>query len=115
MITCTARVGKVFLNVEHRVLIEFQGPHWTLLVDHAGAEIVATRPGLHVHRIGLQGDIIDAWGHVRDAYELAPGECVLIRPDGYIGAILILGAERTRKLARYLGHMGVGQLEEDVK
>jgi 2-polyprenyl-6-methoxyphenol hydroxylase-like FAD-dependent oxidoreductase len=93
----------------------FQGSHWTLLVDHAGAETVSTRPGLHVHRIGPQGDVIDAWGHVRDAYELAPGECVLIRPDGYIGAILILGAERTRKLARYLGHMGVGQLEEEAK
>lgn len=93
----------------------FQGPHWTLLVDHAGAETIAPRPGLHVHRIGLQGDIIDAWGHVRDAYELAPGECVLIRPDGYIGAILLPGAERTRKLARYLGHLGVGHLEEEAK
>lgn len=93
----------------------FQGPHWTVLVDHAGAETVATRPGLHIHRIGVQGDIVDAWGHVRDAYELAPGECVLIRPDGYIGAILILGAERTAKLERYLGHMGMVRFEEASK
>lgn len=93
----------------------FQGPHWTLLVDHVGAETVATRPGLHVHRIGVHGDVIDSWGHVRDAYELAQGECMLIRPDGYIGAIVILGAERTRKLERYLGHMGMGKLEEETE
>ncbi|WP_323010694.1 FAD-dependent oxidoreductase [Paracoccus sp. (in: a-proteobacteria)] len=93
----------------------FQGPHWTLLVHGAGGETVAPRPGLHVHHIDPQGDVIDAWGHVHDAYELAPGECVLIRPDGYVGAFLILGADRTRKLARYLGHMGVGQLEEESK
>lgn len=93
----------------------FQGPHWTLLVDHAGSEIVATRPGMHVHRIGVQGDVVDAGGHVRDAYQLASGECVLIRPDGYVGAILILDAERTAKLERYLDHMGLVQLEGDPK
>lgn len=93
----------------------FQGPHWTLLVDHAEAESVAPRPGMHIHRIGVQGDINDAGGHVRDTYELAPGECVLIRPDGYVGASLILGAERTVKLERYLSHVGLFKLNGDPK
>jgi hypothetical protein len=93
----------------------FKGPHWTLLAHQAGGETVAARPGLHVHHIGPQGDIIDAWGHLHDAYELAPGECVLIRPDGYVGAILILGAGRTAKLERYLRHMGLVPLGEEPK
>ncbi|ESW82485.1 FAD-dependent oxidoreductase [Mesorhizobium sp. C280B] len=92
-----------------------QGPHWTLLVREAGRETVGPRQGLHVHYIGPQGDIIDAWGHLRDAYALAPGECVLIRPDGYVGAITILDADRTAKLEIYLGCMGVVQPEEESK
>lgn len=93
----------------------FRGTHWTLLVHEAGGETVEPRHGLHVHHLGPQGNLIDAWGHARDAYELAPGECVLIRPDGYVGAFLMLGAERTSKLERYLGHVGVGSLEEEKK
>ncbi|GAA4111119.1 FAD-dependent oxidoreductase [Aminobacter aganoensis] len=93
----------------------FRGTHWTLLVHEGEREMVGPRPGLHVRHIGPQGDVIDAWGHVRDAYELALGEGVLIRPDGYVGAFLMLGAERTAKLERYLGHVGVGPLEEETK
>ncbi|MBB5043610.1 FAD-dependent oxidoreductase [Shinella fusca] len=93
----------------------FRGQHWTLLVHDAGLGAVASRPGLHIHHIGPQGDIVDAWGHLRDAYDLASGECVLIRPDGYVGAILSLDAERTAKLERYLGDMGVGQGEGEPK
>jgi 2-polyprenyl-6-methoxyphenol hydroxylase-like FAD-dependent oxidoreductase len=93
----------------------FQGPHWTMLIHEAGRETVGPRPGLHVHHIGPKGDVIDAWGHVRDAYELAPGECVLIRPDGYVGAILILDADRISKLEIYLDRMGMVQLEEESK
>ncbi|HBK45196.1 MAG TPA: 2-polyprenyl-6-methoxyphenol hydroxylase, partial [Xanthomonadaceae bacterium] len=88
----------------------FQGPHWTLLVHQAGAETVGPRPGLHVHRIGPRGDVVDAWGHVRAAYGLAPGECVLIRPDGYVGAIL--DADRIARLEIYLARMGLARLEE---
>ncbi|MCQ9615768.1 FAD-dependent oxidoreductase [Paenalcaligenes niemegkensis] len=91
----------------------FQGPHWTLLVHEAGFDTIRPRPGLHIHHIGSSGDVIDAWGHVRDAYGLAPGECVLIRPDGYVGAIL--DADQTAKLAIYLTRMGVSELEETSK
>ncbi len=87
----------------------FKGPHWTLLVHEAGFETVRPRPGLHIHHIGSNGDVIDAWRHVRDAYDLAPGECVLVRPDGYIGATL--DADRTAELAIYLTRMGVIQIK----
>lgn len=93
----------------------FQGPHWTLLVDDAGGATIGPRPGLHVHRVGAQGDIIDTWGHVRDAYGLAPGEAVLIRPDGYVGAILILDAGRTAKLETYLTRVGLARVEGETK
>jgi hypothetical protein len=85
----------------------FQGSHWTLLgyeVDRATA--VRPRAGLHVHTLGPRGDMVDDVGYVRDAYGLEPGTWVLIRPDGYIGAI-VSGDERPA-LERYLAAVGVG-------
>lgn len=82
----------------------FKGPHWTLLVNGQGA--VAPRAGLHIHRLGEKGDVIDAWNHVEAAYGLTPGECVLIRPDTYIAAILPLGLEGSTELESYLDRMG---------
>ncbi len=43
------------------------------------------------------------------------GECVLIRPDGYVGAILTLGTDRTAMLENYLARMGLVPLEEESK
>jgi 2-polyprenyl-6-methoxyphenol hydroxylase-like FAD-dependent oxidoreductase len=66
-----------------------QGPHWTLLgyhVDRGSAP--APRAGLRIHTVGPAGDIIDNDGHFQQTYGLVPGEWVLIRPDGYIGAIV---------------------------
>ncbi|MGJ7043680.1 hypothetical protein J2Y63_006966, partial [Shinella sp. BE166] len=83
----------------------FIGPHWTLLVN--GQQSVASRRGLHIHRTGQRGDVIDAFGCVRDAYGLAPDECVLIRPDGYVAAILILNAVGTAGLETYLDRVGL--------
>src|SRR6478609_5550384 len=62
----------------------FQGTHWTLLIHEAPSPIAA-RAGLSIHRIG--GDIVDDQGLAREAYGLTPGDCVLVRPDGYIGAV----------------------------
>lgn len=91
----------------------FKGGHWTLLV-HAEQqqtpgvqEMVEPRAGLHVHTIGRKGDVIDAWGHIHDAYGLTSGECVLIRPDGYVGAIV--ATDRLDELDDYLDRIGVGQ------
>ena len=83
----------------------FQGPHWTLIgyeVDSASG--VAPRARLHIHRIGVGGDIVDDGGHFRAAYGLAPETWVLIRPDGYVGAIVSAG--EAGALSQYL--IGVG-------
>jgi len=48
----------------------------------------APRAGLHIHTVDPRGDIIDGPGHLQRAYGLTAGEWVLIRPDGYIGAIV---------------------------
>jgi hypothetical protein len=84
----------------------FQGSHWTLLgyeVDRVTA--VRPRAGLHVHTLGSRGDIVDDGGHVRGGYGLEPGTWVLIRPDGYIGAIVSCDAQPA--LERYLAAVGL--------
>ncbi|MGX9937884.1 FAD-dependent oxidoreductase [Advenella kashmirensis] len=87
----------------------FKGGHWTLLVHAEQQDRPGPRAGLHVHAIGPKGDVIDAWGHIQDAYGLASGECALIRPDGYVGAIG--NTDSVAELEVYLDRMGVGQLE----
>lgn len=96
---------------QSRLFQLFQGPHWTLLIHEAARETVMPRPGLHIHHIGSQSEIVDAWGHVQDAYALAPGECALVRPDGYVGAIVNLAENQTADLERYFGCMGLFLLE----
>ena len=78
----------------------FQGTHWTLLVYDAPSP-VAARKALRIHRIG--SDIVDDQGLVRDHYGLAPGDCVLVRPDGYIGAV----ARDAGALEQYLVSVGL--------
>jgi 2-polyprenyl-6-methoxyphenol hydroxylase-like FAD-dependent oxidoreductase len=83
----------------------FQGPHWTLLgyeVDRATA--VRPRAGLHIHTVGPRGDLLDEDGHFRAGYGLEPGTWVLIRPDGYIGAIV--SSDAGSALERYLTNVG---------
>lgn len=62
------------------------------------------RPGLHIHRICQGGDVIDKAGHFREAYGLAPGDWVLVRPDGYVGAIV--ASAEAWALEAYLAHVG---------
>ncbi len=38
-----------------------------------------------------RGELTDQGGHFHDAYALAPGDWVLVRPDGYVGAIVTSG------------------------
>ncbi|ABC90818.1 probable monooxygenase protein [Rhizobium etli CFN 42] len=83
-----------------------KGPHWTLLGYEAEQAAVPPRPGLQIHRIGRRGDLVDEDGHFRDAYALAPGEWVLLRPDGYIGAIVASAEAST--LETYLATVGLG-------
>ncbi|MCQ9156916.1 FAD-dependent oxidoreductase [Acidomonas methanolica] len=65
-----------------------KGPHWTAFGYEVRHDLVRPRAGLHIHRIGAEGDILDDRGHFRDAYAVRPGDWVFIRPDGYVGAIL---------------------------
>lgn len=66
----------------------FRGTHWTLLGYEVQRQAVAPRPGLHIQTFGANGDLKDTGGHFRDAYSPTSGEWVLVRPDGYIGAIV---------------------------
>lgn len=84
----------------------FKGTHWTLLGYEVERGAVLPRPGLHIHTSGLRGDIVDEGGHLRDAYALAPGDWLLVRPDGYIGAIVASG--ETAVLEAYLRNVGMG-------
>ncbi|QDL70841.1 2-polyprenyl-6-methoxyphenol hydroxylase [Streptomyces malaysiensis subsp. malaysiensis] len=75
-------------GLDTRLFSLFQGPHWTLLgheVDRTAAP--TARKGLHIHTTGPRGDLNDTGGHFREAYGLAAGQWVLVRPDGYIAAV----------------------------
>ncbi len=80
----------------------FRGTHWTLLSDGA---IVVPRANLRIHIIGK--DILDDGGHIRDAYALAPGACVLIRPDGYVSAVV--PANELPALEKHLAGVGLAK------
>jgi hypothetical protein len=63
------------------------------------------RPGLRVHLFGARGDVIDVHGQVQAAYGLGPGELVLVRPDGYVGAIA--ASAHADALAAYMRRAGL--------
>jgi hypothetical protein len=83
----------------------FQGPHWTLLGYEVDRAAFAPRRDLHIHTIGVRGNIFDESGLVRDAYGLSAGDWVLVRPDGYVGAIVSSG--EIAALCRYLDGVGI--------
>ncbi|MEY2934652.1 MAG: hypothetical protein RL033_5401 [Pseudomonadota bacterium] len=83
----------------------FRGPHWTLLGIEAERELVAPRRGLHLHCLGGRGDLLDPAEHVRTAYGVSAGDWVLVRPDGYVGAIV--NTEQLPALERYLAAVGL--------
>ncbi|RXT49908.1 FAD-dependent oxidoreductase [Bradyrhizobium betae] len=89
-----------------RVFELFKGPHWTLLGYQVKRAAVPARTGLHIHCIGPDCELIDESGHFRGAYTVSPGDWVLVRPDGYIGAVV--GEQQTDALARFLAEQGVG-------
>jgi hypothetical protein len=72
-------------------------------VDRAKA--VRPRAGLRIHTVGACGDIVDDGGHFREGYGLEPGNWVLIRPDGYVGAIV--ASEERQALDGYLENVGL--------
>lgn len=66
----------------------FAGPHWTLLGYEVDRDRVRPRAGLRILTFGSQGELLDERGHLKEAYGVAPGDWVLVRPDGYIGAMV---------------------------
>ncbi|MFI7695271.1 FAD-dependent oxidoreductase [Nonomuraea sp. NPDC049655] len=87
-----------------RLFSLFQGPHWTLLGYEPGdAAVPEPRRGLRIHVIG--DDILDTGGHVRSAYGLSPEQWALIRPDGYVAAVV--GTAELGAIETYLDGVGV--------
>ncbi|POR45847.1 FAD-dependent oxidoreductase [Bosea psychrotolerans] len=83
----------------------FKGADWTLLGYEVERDAVSSRPGLSIHTLGLRGDILDEGGHLRDAYALTPGDWLLVRPDGYVGAII--SSSEIGALETYLRNVGL--------
>jgi 2-polyprenyl-6-methoxyphenol hydroxylase-like FAD-dependent oxidoreductase len=87
----------------HRLFDLFKGPHWTLLIDNGSP--IASRRGLHVHTFGERGDLADDGEEFRNAYGLTAGDRVLVRPDGYVGAIV--SADHDAVLEAYFAKVGL--------
>jgi hypothetical protein len=86
----------------------FKGPHWTLIGYQVEREVVPPRAGLRIHAFGPRGDLFDEAGHFREAYAVSAGDWVLVRPDGYIGAIV--GSRHMDALAHFLVEQGLGAI-----
>ena len=79
---CRGRAGQ-----PTRLFHLFQGRHWTL-IGVGVTERPAPCEGLRIVTVGDGGDIVDDGGHIADAYGLDAGQWALIRPDGYLAAIV---------------------------
>ncbi|EBY1588751.1 monooxygenase, partial [Salmonella enterica subsp. enterica serovar Infantis] len=55
-------------------------------------------------------ELIDTLGHFRESYQLAPGQCVLIRPDGYVGAFF--HGKQSNDIENYLSRFAIGIKDE---
>jgi 2-polyprenyl-6-methoxyphenol hydroxylase-like FAD-dependent oxidoreductase len=87
----------------------FEGAHWTLLGYEVERGALSPRPGLHIHIVSAHGDVIDEHQHFRDAYAVDPGTWVLVRPDGYVAAIVVSG--EIGAMETYM--QGVGLITQD--
>ncbi len=89
----------------HRLFQLLQGGHWTLLGIGIERGFIAPRAGLRIHAVGAAAELDDESGHFAAAYGLARGECVLVRPDGYIGALV--HASQATELENYFERVGL--------
>jgi hypothetical protein len=101
--TCRGAAGQ-----PRRLFELFRGTHWTLLchgpVDAASRPV--PRAGLHIHVLDARGDLVDERREFQSTYGVAAGDWVLVRPDGYIGAMLPAGDASA--LEPYLRSVGLG-------
>ena len=77
-----------------RLFTCYTGPHWTLLRFGAAAPTL-DREDVRSYRIG--SDLLDADSRIQEAYDVKDVAAVLVRPDGYIGAV----TSRSTDLAAY--------------
>lgn len=77
------------------------GTHWTLVGYHADRRAAPTNAGLHVHVIGPDAELRDVGGDFASAYGLLAGEWVLVRPDGYV--VAVVAQEERGSLEKYAG------------
>jgi 2-polyprenyl-6-methoxyphenol hydroxylase-like FAD-dependent oxidoreductase len=90
------------------------GTHWTLLgheVDRSSQP--EPRRGLHIHTTGHGGDLIDDENHLATFYGLQADEWVLIRPDGYVAAIVT--TPNLTAIATYLDNVGVHSIDPSTR
>jgi 2-polyprenyl-6-methoxyphenol hydroxylase-like FAD-dependent oxidoreductase len=83
----------------------FKGPSWTLLGYQTDRSAIAPRANLHIHIVGPDGDVVDERRCVQDAYGVTVGDWVLVRPDGYVGALVSSG--ETTALESYMARVGL--------
>lgn len=83
----------------------YRGSHWTLLAFETDAVPLPVREGLHIHAIGPGRELSEEGDTIRQGYGLDPGDCVLVRPDGYVAAIV--APDQRAQLERFLGEVGL--------
>ncbi|KJV27439.1 FAD-dependent oxidoreductase [Luteibacter yeojuensis] len=71
-----------------RVFDLLRGPHWTLIGMDVDRTAVAPSAGVDVHVIGNGRELCDEHGHFAAAYGIDAGSWTLVRPDGYVAAIV---------------------------
>jgi len=82
-----------------RLFTRYAGPHWTLLRFGTTAPAL-DRAGVQSYCVG--DDLVDTDRHIENAYDVKDGAAVLIRPDGYIGAITSRPADLAAYAARVM-------------
>ncbi len=90
-----------------RLFEVFRGPQFTLLEFEPGdGDRAQPRKHLAIRRVNPAGELRDTAGEIAAAYDPDPGDWFLIRPDGYVAAIVAAG--ETAALEAHLGRLGLG-------
>jgi len=77
----------------------------TLLGCEVDRHRVPPRAGLRIYTFGTRGDLLGSDNCFRDTYAGSAGSWVLIRPDGYVGAIV--AADQEHLLLEYFQRVGM--------